>query len=115
MSSVPDDSDVQLGPDLRIRRVLNGMWQVSGAHGPIDPAAAVRAMGAYQAQCYGSCHQPQSRGLTRPACAYERSQKQPESAENSQSRHSGDQMSPETRHFLPQSLASQGGVLTPAP
>jgi len=47
MSSVPDDSDVQLGPDLRIRRVLNGMWQVSGAHGPIDPPAAVRAMAAY--------------------------------------------------------------------
>ncbi len=47
MTSVPEDGDVHLAPDLRIRRVLNGMWQVSGAHGPIDPGAAVRAMVAY--------------------------------------------------------------------
>jgi aryl-alcohol dehydrogenase-like predicted oxidoreductase len=33
--------------DLAICRVLNGMWQVSGAHGPIDPARAVEAMFAY--------------------------------------------------------------------
>jgi aryl-alcohol dehydrogenase-like predicted oxidoreductase len=36
-----------LAPDLSICRVLNGMWQVSGAHGAIDPEAAVEAMFAY--------------------------------------------------------------------
>ncbi len=36
-----------LTPDLRICRLLNGMWQVSGAHGPIDPKAAVQSMFAY--------------------------------------------------------------------
>jgi len=34
-------------PDLTICRVLNGMWQVSGGHGRIDPARAVDAMFAY--------------------------------------------------------------------
>jgi aryl-alcohol dehydrogenase-like predicted oxidoreductase len=34
-------------PDLTICRVLNGMWQVSGGHGRIDPARAVEAMIAY--------------------------------------------------------------------
>src|SRR5580704_1569297 len=34
-------------PDLTICRVLNGMWQVSGGHGRIDPARAVEAMAAY--------------------------------------------------------------------
>ena len=33
--------------NLSICRVLNGMWQVSGAHGRIDPGAAVNAMLAY--------------------------------------------------------------------
>lgn len=33
--------------DLRICRLLNGMWQVSGAHGAIDREAALRAMSAY--------------------------------------------------------------------
>src|SRR5581483_10610507 len=28
-------------------RVLNGLWQVSGAHGAIDPRAAIRSMTAY--------------------------------------------------------------------
>jgi aryl-alcohol dehydrogenase-like predicted oxidoreductase len=36
-----------LTPDMPICRVLNGMWQVSGGHGRIDPARAVAAMGAY--------------------------------------------------------------------
>ena len=34
-------------PDLTICRVLNGMWQVSGGHGRIDPARAIEAMVAY--------------------------------------------------------------------
>ena len=33
--------------DLTICRLLNGMWQVSGAHGRIDPTAAVRSMFDY--------------------------------------------------------------------
>jgi aryl-alcohol dehydrogenase-like predicted oxidoreductase len=36
-----------LTADLSICRILNGMWQVSGAHGPIDPGRAVEAMFAY--------------------------------------------------------------------
>jgi aryl-alcohol dehydrogenase-like predicted oxidoreductase len=33
-----------LAPDLRICRIVNGMWQVSGAHGRIDPADALANM-----------------------------------------------------------------------
>ena len=44
---LPEGSTQQLAPDLRICRILNGMWQVSGAHGPIDPQAAVRSMFDY--------------------------------------------------------------------
>ncbi len=33
--------------DLRICRLLNGLWQVSGAHGRIDPTAALRSMFEY--------------------------------------------------------------------
>ena len=32
---------------MEICRILNGMWQVSGGHGPIDPAAAVKDMFPY--------------------------------------------------------------------
>jgi len=45
--SLPAHSTHQLTPDLRICRILNGMWQVSGAHGRIDPTAAVRNMFDY--------------------------------------------------------------------
>lgn len=37
----------QLAPGLKICRVLNGMWQVAGAHGRIDPRAAVEEMSKY--------------------------------------------------------------------
>jgi aryl-alcohol dehydrogenase-like predicted oxidoreductase len=37
----------QLTSDLRIYRLLNGMWQVSGAHGRIDPRKAIQTMLAY--------------------------------------------------------------------
>lgn len=40
-------SRLQLTPDLNICRTLNGMWQVSGGHGRIDPKAAVKNMFDY--------------------------------------------------------------------
>lgn len=45
--SLPVASRCTLAPDLTICPILNGMWQVSGAHGPIDPKRAVAAMFAY--------------------------------------------------------------------
>jgi aryl-alcohol dehydrogenase-like predicted oxidoreductase len=45
--SLPPRSRFHLAPDLPICRILNGMWQVSGAHGAVDPARAVEAMFAY--------------------------------------------------------------------
>src|SRR5262247_1870698 len=41
---LPSASQFQFTPDLRICRLLNGMWQVSGAHGRIDPQAALQNM-----------------------------------------------------------------------
>lgn len=40
-------SRLQLTPDLNICRTLNGLWQVSGGHGRIDPKAAVKNMFDY--------------------------------------------------------------------
>ena len=45
--SLPASSPFQFTADLGICRILNGMWQVSGAHGAIDPARAVEEMFAY--------------------------------------------------------------------
>jgi aryl-alcohol dehydrogenase-like predicted oxidoreductase len=45
--TLPASSRLQLTPDLDICRILNGMWQVSGAHGPIDPTGAIEAMFSY--------------------------------------------------------------------
>jgi aryl-alcohol dehydrogenase-like predicted oxidoreductase len=45
--SLPSSSRLRFADDLTICRILNGMWQVSGAHGPIDPARAVDEMFAY--------------------------------------------------------------------
>ena len=45
--NLPQASVLQFTPDTRICRVLNGMWQVSGGHGPIDPIAAVQSMFGY--------------------------------------------------------------------
>ena len=45
--ALPASSRFQFAPDLTICRVLNGMWQVSGAHGAIDPGRAVEAMFRY--------------------------------------------------------------------
>jgi hypothetical protein len=38
-----------LAPDLSICRLLNGMWQVSGAHGRIDRAKELESMAAFNA------------------------------------------------------------------
>jgi aryl-alcohol dehydrogenase-like predicted oxidoreductase len=37
----------ELAPNLMICRILNGMWQVAGGHGPIDPKVAVEEMVKY--------------------------------------------------------------------
>ena len=37
----------ELAPNLKICRILNGMWQVAGGHGPIDPKVAVGEMVKY--------------------------------------------------------------------
>jgi aryl-alcohol dehydrogenase-like predicted oxidoreductase len=44
---LPESSRYQFTPDLEICRVLNGLWQVSGAHGRIDPRRAVEEMFTY--------------------------------------------------------------------
>src|SRR5919109_446266 len=44
---LPAESALQFTPDLRICRLLNGMWQVSGAHGRIDRTAALQNMFDY--------------------------------------------------------------------
>jgi aryl-alcohol dehydrogenase-like predicted oxidoreductase len=44
---LPGAATTQLAPDLRICRLLNGLWQVSGAHGVIDRRAAIEDMFAY--------------------------------------------------------------------
>ena len=43
----PESRWYNLTEGLRICRILNGMWQVSGAHGAIDPRAAVESMFSY--------------------------------------------------------------------
>jgi aryl-alcohol dehydrogenase-like predicted oxidoreductase len=44
---LPESSRYQFTPDLTICRILNGMWQVSGAHGRIDPRRAIEEMFTY--------------------------------------------------------------------
>lgn len=45
--NLPSSSRLQLTPDLNICRILNGMWQVSGKHGAIDPTTAIQTMFDY--------------------------------------------------------------------
>ncbi|HBB35934.1 MAG TPA: aldo/keto reductase [Cyanobacteria bacterium UBA8803] len=45
--NLPASSRLQFTPDLNICRILNGMWQVSGAHGRIDPQRAIQSMFDY--------------------------------------------------------------------
>ncbi|MBW4559513.1 MAG: aldo/keto reductase [Trichormus sp. ATA11-4-KO1] len=44
---LPRESRLQFTPDLNICRVLNGMWQVSGGHGRINPKVAIETMFQY--------------------------------------------------------------------
>jgi aryl-alcohol dehydrogenase-like predicted oxidoreductase len=41
------ESIFQFAPDLRICRLLNGLWQVSGGHGSIEPERAIAEMMTY--------------------------------------------------------------------
>ncbi|MBN3881303.1 MULTISPECIES: aldo/keto reductase [unclassified Nostoc] len=45
--NLPAASRLQFTPDLNICRILNGMWQVSGGHGQINPQAAIETMFKY--------------------------------------------------------------------
>ena len=45
--AIPDSARYDLAPGMTVCRILNGMWQVSGAHGAIDPVAALRSMFDY--------------------------------------------------------------------
>ena len=45
--NLPTESKIQFTSDLHICRILNGMWQVSGAHGPIDPEKGIVSMFNY--------------------------------------------------------------------
>ena len=47
LMNLPASSYIQIAPDLKICRVLNGMWQVSGTHGRIPAARAVESMFDY--------------------------------------------------------------------
>jgi aryl-alcohol dehydrogenase-like predicted oxidoreductase len=44
---LPSTSRLQFTSDLNICRILNGMWQVSGAHGGINPTLAIQEMFRY--------------------------------------------------------------------
>ena len=44
---LPQSSRFQFTPGLEICRILNGMWQVSGAHGYVEPERAVAEMFKY--------------------------------------------------------------------
>lgn len=50
MPALPET--IQLTPELEIPRIINGMWQVSGSHGVIDPASAVSSMKKYHDACF---------------------------------------------------------------
>jgi len=41
---LPAASRFAFTPDLTVCRILNGLWQVSGAHGAIDSRRAIAAM-----------------------------------------------------------------------
>jgi aryl-alcohol dehydrogenase-like predicted oxidoreductase len=47
ITPLPETAYFEFTPDLRICRLLNGLWQVSGAHGKINPQGAIPEMLAY--------------------------------------------------------------------
>ncbi len=42
--NLPTQSRLQFTPDLNICRILNGMWQVSGLDGRINPQTAIQTI-----------------------------------------------------------------------
>src|ERR1700676_3998648 len=46
---LPESSRFDLTSHISICRILNGLWQVSGAHGAIDPRRAIAEMFRYHA------------------------------------------------------------------
>jgi len=44
---MPQQKTCQLTPDLKICQILNGMWQVAGVHGQVDPESAISEMLSY--------------------------------------------------------------------
>jgi hypothetical protein len=78
--TVAASSRLQFTPDLSICRILNGMWQVSGAHGDIEPVGAIAEMFAYHDAGFTTldladlagvivgalalCNQPWAKGMT---------------------------------------------------
>ncbi|GFZ98089.1 hypothetical protein CYANOKiyG1_09350 [Okeania sp. KiyG1] len=44
---LPESSRLKFTDNLNICRILNGMWQVSGIHGHIDPKTAIQSMFDY--------------------------------------------------------------------
>jgi len=44
---MPQSQTYQLTSDLKICRILNGMWQVAGGHGKINPESAISDMISY--------------------------------------------------------------------
>jgi aryl-alcohol dehydrogenase-like predicted oxidoreductase len=47
MNDMTEKKCYQLAPDLTIRRIVNGMWQVAGGHGYIDNESAIADMMKY--------------------------------------------------------------------
>ncbi len=45
--SLPESAYTHLAPNLKICRILNGLWQVAGGHGSIDPPSAIAEMFQY--------------------------------------------------------------------
>lgn len=45
--NLPESSRLQFTDNLNICRILNRMWQVSGAHGQIEPRVAAQSMFDY--------------------------------------------------------------------
>lgn len=45
--SLPQSAYIQLAPDLKICRLLNGMWQVGSNYGPMNPKIAIAEMFQY--------------------------------------------------------------------